>query len=80
MHGVLDLVGAGVGVALVPASTVLLGTAGVTLKPLRRPGAAEKLALLRRHVDEHPLLAPAQTVVSAIFVALTQRVNRLIGA
>ena len=46
----LDLVGAGLGVALVPASTALLGIKGVTLRPLKRASAGEVMALLRRKV------------------------------
>jgi DNA-binding transcriptional LysR family regulator len=39
VYGVLDLVSADLGVALVPASTALLGIKGVTLRPLRKQGA-----------------------------------------
>jgi len=78
VHGVLDLVSAGVGVALVPASTALLAIAGVALRPLRRPGAAEILALLRRKTDSHPLLPLVEGSVEAIFATLVQRVARLI--
>ena len=79
VHGVLDLVGAGVGVALVPASTALLAVSGVALRRLRRPASAEVLALLRRKADNHPLLPLVEASVEAIFGALAQRVQRLLA-
>jgi DNA-binding transcriptional LysR family regulator len=63
VHGVLDLVGAGLGVALVPASTALLGIKGVVLRPLRGRGGAETLAMLRRKNDSHPLLPSVEASV-----------------
>jgi DNA-binding transcriptional LysR family regulator len=47
VYGVLDLVSADLGVALVPGSTALLGIKGVALRSLRKPGAGEVLALRR---------------------------------
>jgi DNA-binding transcriptional LysR family regulator len=79
VHGVLDLVGAGLGVALVPASTALLAGSGVVVRALRRPGAAEVLALLRRKVDAQPLLEAVETAAEAIFDGLQQKVARLIA-
>lgn len=79
VHGVLDLVGAGVGVALVPASTALLAVSGVALRRLRRPASAEVLALLRRKADNHPLLPLVEASVEAIFGSLAQRVQRLVA-
>lgn len=80
VHGVLDLVSAGVGVALVPASTALLTVSGVVLRPLRRPASAEVLALLRRKADSHPLLPLVEEAVEAIFGSLAQRVARALAA
>ncbi|RDI24343.1 DNA-binding transcriptional LysR family regulator [Pseudacidovorax intermedius] len=48
VHGVLDLVGAGLGVALVPASCVLLATPRVRLRPLAMPQKSAVLTVLRR--------------------------------
>lgn len=76
VHGVLDLVSAELGVALVPATTALLGIKGVTVRPLRRPGAGEVLALLRRRVDLNPLLPFLEATVEQIFADLTVRVAR----
>jgi DNA-binding transcriptional LysR family regulator len=77
VHGVLDLVGAGLGVALVPASTALLGIKGVKLRPLRGRGGSEILAMLRRKNDSHPLLPGVEELVDAIFGSLRHRAARL---
>jgi DNA-binding transcriptional LysR family regulator len=76
VHGVLDLVSAELGVALVPASTALLGIKGVTVRPLRKQGVGEVLALLRRKVDPNPLLPFLESTVEQIFADLTTRVAR----
>ncbi|MBO9643128.1 MAG: LysR family transcriptional regulator [Pseudacidovorax sp.] len=47
VHGVLDLVGAGLGVALVPASCVLLAAPRVRLRPLAMTQKSAVLTLLR---------------------------------
>ena len=79
VHGVLDLVGAGLGVALVPASTALLGTKGVALRSLRRSSHSEILALVRRKNDSHPLLPAVDKAVTQIFATLRLKVERLVG-
>jgi DNA-binding transcriptional LysR family regulator len=79
VHGVLDLVGSGLGVALVPASTALLGVKGAVLHPLRRKQAAEILSLLRRKADSHAQMPLLKQSVERVFTALAQRVGRLIG-
>ncbi|WP_280151562.1 LysR family transcriptional regulator [Piscinibacter sp. XHJ-5] len=78
VHGVLDLVGAGLGIALVPASTALLRVKGVALRHLQRRGN-EVLALLRRKADAHLTLPLVEQAVEEIFATMRQRVARLIG-
>ena len=80
VHGVLDLVSADLGVALVPASTALLGIKGVTHRPLRKQGSGEVLALLRRKVDAHPLLPLLESTVEQIFAGLIARMSRATAA
>ena len=80
VHGVLDLVSAGLGVALVPASSALLGVKGVRLQALRRRGAGEVLALLRRKTDANPLLPALVQVVGSIFEGLEQRMAAALRA
>lgn len=79
VYGVLDLVSADLGVALVPASTALLGIKGVTIRPLRKQGTGEVLALLRRKVDSNPLLPFLESTVEQIFAELATRVRRATG-
>jgi DNA-binding transcriptional LysR family regulator len=78
LHGVLDLVGAGLGVALVPASACLLGNKALRVWPLRRRDQAEVLALLRRKSDANPLLSALEQSVSEIFHALASRLERML--
>ena len=75
VHGVLDLVSAGLGVALVPASTVLLATQGVRVHALRHRARAEVLVLLRRKADPNPLLAALEQTVAPIFDRMVRRVQ-----
>ena len=80
MHGVLELVGAGLGVALVPASTSLLAIEGVVLKALQRPAPSEVLALLRRKVDANPMLPVLEAAVASIFDGQGRRLRPLIAS
>ena len=73
VHGVLDLVSAGLGVALVPASTSLLAPAGVRVRALRQHTARETLALIQRK-DNTPLQAELPLQVARIFKSLQRRV------
>jgi DNA-binding transcriptional LysR family regulator len=79
VHGVLDLVGAGLGVALVPASTAMLPQRGAVLRRLRRPGGHGSLVLLRRKGEERAAVAVVAQEVQAIFQALQQRLATLVG-
>ena len=80
VHGVLDLVSAGLGVALVPASCALLGTKGVKVRRLRGARQGEVLALLRRRSDAQPMLPMVEKAVSGIFTALQRRVASAIAS
>ena len=73
VHGVLDLVSAGLGVALVPASTGLLGIKSVSVRALRRRGSGDVLALLRRRVDANPLLPMLERAVAGILEGVRRR-------
>lgn len=79
LHGVLDLVGAGLGVALVPASAALLAVPGVRVRRLRHRSRDEALTLLRRRHDERPVLAHAVEAVAAIFARLGARIAQRLG-
>ena len=74
VHGVLDLVAAGLGHALVPQSTALLGRPAVAFRRIRRPAQDQPLALLRRKGDVRALPQALDAAVQAIFGRLTQRI------
>jgi DNA-binding transcriptional LysR family regulator len=67
-HTVVGLVSAGIGVALVPASTRKLGVAGVTYRPLREATPQSRTALAWRRADTSPAVAA--------FVEVTRRVAK----
>lgn len=73
VHGVLDLVGAGLGVALVPSSCALLGVAGTSYHNLRAAGGGEFLVLLQRKADSNPILPILADAVRDNFVELKRR-------
>jgi len=80
VHGVLDLVGAGLGVALVPASCALLGDKGASFRSLRGPHPGEVLALLQRKGDAHPLLPLVLEAARTIFDSLRVRAKAAMTA
>lgn len=73
VHGVLDLVAAGLGHALVPQSAVLLGRTGVAFRRIRSPAQDQVLALLRRKGDARAVPQWLDQAVRAIFGQMAQR-------
>ena len=57
IYGVLNLVGAGLGVAIVPASAVMLEPKGCALRLLANPTRAGALACIQLRGDPNPLSA-----------------------
>lgn len=55
-HTVVGLVSAGIGVALVPASTQRIGLAGVAYRPLREATPASRTAVAWRRQDASPVV------------------------
>jgi DNA-binding transcriptional LysR family regulator len=80
LHGVLNLVAAGLGVALVPASAAMLGVPGIRLRQLSGPAQREELVLLLRKGAEHPALPALQESVDAVFRAMRLSIDRMLGA
>ncbi len=74
VHGVLDLVAAGLGHALVPQSAVLLARSGLTFRRIHRPAQDQVLALLRRKGDARPLPLLLDQALATIFARLTRRI------
>lgn len=74
VHGVLDLVAAGLGHALVPQSAVLLGRTGIVFRRIQRPAQDQVLALLRRKGDARALPQLLDPALQAIFQRMAQRI------
>jgi DNA-binding transcriptional LysR family regulator len=70
LYGVLDLVCAGLGVAIVPASAIMLAPKGFTLRPLQRPTRPGSLAFMRRRGDPSPFIALLGNLATAVFADL----------
>jgi DNA-binding transcriptional LysR family regulator len=75
VHGVLDLVGAGLGVALVPASCALLGAARTRFRALKGSTAGQMLALVRRRSDTHRQLPIVESATGAIFTGIQEKTS-----
>lgn len=74
LYGVLDLVSAGLGVAIVPASAVMLATKGCTLRLVDRATRAGSLAFVQMHGDPNPFIAAVGEIASAVFADLKRDV------
>ncbi|SCK22866.1 DNA-binding transcriptional regulator, LysR family [Variovorax sp. HW608] len=75
VHGVLDLVSAGLGVALVPSSCALLAVPGTAFVSLRDASANELLVLLRRKADANPMTPALTGAMEGIFAGLQHQVS-----
>jgi len=75
LHGVLALVSADLGVALVPESAALLGVRGVALRRLRHRAGDEVLSLLLRRHETRPLLQELAVSVGDLFQTLLPRLT-----
>lgn len=73
LQGVMALVSAGLGLALVPASAALLPVRGVVVRRLRPEAAGEGLSLIVRLGDAHPLRQDLVDIVEGIFAELRRR-------
>ncbi|WKB50898.1 LysR family transcriptional regulator [Eleftheria terrae] len=72
VHRVLDLVAAGLGVALLPSVLALHRPKEVALRPLRNVPRCTALALLRRRADSNPVLAFVDPAMRETFARLQQ--------
>jgi DNA-binding transcriptional LysR family regulator len=73
VHGVLDLVAAGLGHALVPQSAALQGRAGIAFRRIHKPAQEQWLALLRRKGDARALPQWLDQAMPSIFRQMAQR-------
>jgi DNA-binding transcriptional LysR family regulator len=72
LYGVLDLVHAGLGVAIVPASAIMLSPQGFSLRPLLRPTREGSLAFIQLRGDSNPFVATLGDLARAVFADLKQ--------
>jgi DNA-binding transcriptional LysR family regulator len=79
VHGMLDLVGAGLGIAIVPGSMATLAPAGVTLRLLRNPSRAGAIAFAQLRGDPNPLVATLATLASEVFAEFGEEVSRSVA-
>lgn len=70
IFSLLDLVSAGLGLAIVPSTCALLPTEGVVFRPLPAYLKKGSLALIRRQGPHDAALQAASTIVARIFSAL----------
>lgn len=61
IYGVLDLVSSGLGVAIVPASTVLLSTKNVQIVPLKNPSRPSGIALMHSEESDNAIIKLASS-------------------
>lgn len=76
LFGVLDLVSAGLGVALVPASSVLLVAKPVMLRALTKPSRTGTLACLSRARDPNPLVGALVNLTKNVYSDLRAEIKR----
>ena len=80
LYGVLALVGAGLGVAIVPSSAVMLAPKGFTLRPLSRPTRGGSLAFVQLRGDPNPFIATLAKLATAVFAELRKEVELSLSA
>ncbi|MEO6273204.1 MAG: LysR family transcriptional regulator [Rhodoferax sp.] len=79
IYGVLDLVSAGLGLAIVPASATVLFTQHVVFRPILKPTRPCSMALLHRKGDNDPLLPLLVASTRAVFEKLAGEITIAIG-
>jgi DNA-binding transcriptional LysR family regulator len=75
LFGVIDLVSAGLGIALVPASAATMLPKGVSLRALRKPSRASTLACIHRKQDPNPVLKTIEVLTRALFEEIRRAIR-----
>ena len=78
LYGVLELVAAGLGIALVPASTWTLGHRGLTFRLLKRPTRKGSLAFIQRRDETDELVKLLSRLTAEAFSDLQAELRRAI--
>ncbi|MDA9489916.1 LysR family transcriptional regulator [Bradyrhizobium sp. CCBAU 11361] len=79
VYGVMDLVSAGLGVALVPASAVLLARSQVKIRPINEPTREASLALIQRRGESDDLLRAVSGMATLLFKELAASIQDALG-
>src|SRR5258706_8712243 len=79
VYGVLSLVGAGLGVAVVPASSVLLLPPGIDLRLLKHATRKGGVAFIKGKAEANPLVDAFTVLAKEVFVELRQELKRRIA-
>lgn len=75
VYGVMDLVAAGLGIALVPASAVLLARAQVEVRPIIEPTREASLALIQHRGENDDLLRMVSGMATSLFKELAMSIQ-----
>jgi DNA-binding transcriptional LysR family regulator len=75
LYGVLDLVSAGLGVAIVPMSAVMLAPKGFTLRVVECPTRAGSLAFMQLRGDPNPFIATLGNLAATVFADLKRDIS-----
>lgn len=75
LFGVIDLVSAGLGVALVPASSATMLPNDVSLRALRKPSRTSTLACLYRKRDPNPVLEAVDGLTRVLFAEIGRTIR-----
>ncbi|NVK41360.1 MAG: LysR family transcriptional regulator [Oceanospirillaceae bacterium] len=79
IYGVLDLVSSELGIAIVPASSVLLATENVTIRVIENPTRRSEMALIQAPGNQDPLIYDASTCMKKVFEELVKDRDQKIG-
>ena len=76
LFGVLDMVSAGLGIALVPASSAILNPQHLALRLLLEPSRPGRLSLVHRRDDPNPAVATLAASAESVFAELKEEIRR----
>jgi DNA-binding transcriptional LysR family regulator len=79
VHGILDLVSAGLGVAIVPGSMATMAPVGVKLRLLRNPSRVGAIAFAQLRGDPNPLVATLATLAVEVFAEFGEEVSTFLS-
>ena len=80
LFGVIDLVSAGLGVALVPASSATMLPKTVSLRALRKPSRASTLACIHRKQDPNPVIRTIDRLTRRLFEEIRSAIHEQVKA